>query len=58
MARVMARVVCEGEDSPETRRMRDFMGDSKSHGTYGVSIRWRNAKGLVPKRVDGEVFEE
>ncbi|KPM44218.1 hypothetical protein AK830_g2356 [Neonectria ditissima] len=47
------RLMCEGEDSPDTQRMKAFMQNPASHTTFGVySMRWRSAKNSVPKGLD------
>ncbi|ESZ94009.1 hypothetical protein SBOR_5587 [Sclerotinia borealis F-4128] len=51
------KVVCEGEDNPETGRMKGFMERPAMHRNFGASSRWKTLKGLVPKGLDEEEFE-
>ncbi|KAL8688124.1 MAG: hypothetical protein Q9218_005886 [Villophora microphyllina] len=53
-----ARVICEGEDSPETRRIKNLMEDPTRHRNFGVSARWKNAKRMVPKGLTTAEFEK
>ena len=53
-----SRVICEGEDSPETRKVKDLMKNPAGHRNFGASTRWRTAKGLVPKGLDAGGFEK
>ncbi|KAH7127399.1 hypothetical protein EDB81DRAFT_907673 [Dactylonectria macrodidyma] len=54
-----ARVVCEGEDSPETRRAKSLMENPISHEDYGCcSMRWRSKKRKVPNKLDAVEFEK
>ncbi|KAG9191005.1 hypothetical protein G6011_09093 [Alternaria panax] len=53
-----ARMVCEGDDSPETRRMKDFRTNPDSHRNFGASKRWRTRKSAVPKGLSGYEFED
>jgi len=52
-----SRVMCEGEDSPETRKMKNLMKNPTGHRNSGVSTRWKMTKGLVPKGLDPVGFE-
>lgn len=52
-----SRVVCEGEDSPETQKVKNLMENPASHRNFGASTRWRTAKGLVPKGLNADEFE-
>lgn len=52
-----SRVICEGEDSPETRKVKNLMEIPASHMNFGFSTRWKTAKGLVPKGLDAGEFE-
>ena len=52
-----ARVICEGEDSPETQKMKTLMQNPAGHRNFGASTRWKTAKGLVPKGLDAGGFE-
>ncbi|TVY42479.1 SET domain-containing protein [Lachnellula subtilissima] len=53
-----SRVICEGEDSPETQNMKGLMEKPAMHRNFGASKRWRTAKGLVPKGLDSVGFEK
>ena len=53
-----ARVICEGEDSPETGEMKSLMENPSGHRNFGASMRWRATKGLVPKGLDVGAFEK
>jgi hypothetical protein len=53
-----SRVICEGEDSPETRKIKNLMENPAQHVNFGVSKRWKTAKGLVPKGLDTGGFEK
>ena len=52
-----SRVICEGEDSPETRKVKNLMENPAGHRNFGASTRWKTAKGLVPKGLDTGGFE-
>ena len=53
------RVICEGEDSPATRHAKGLMENPAGHGSFAAaSTRWRTKKGLVPKGLDADAFEE
>ena len=52
-----SRVICEGEDSPETRKVKSSMENPAGHRNFGASTRWKIAKGLVPKGLDAGGFE-
>ncbi len=52
-----SRVICEGEDSPETRKVKNLMENPAGHINFGVSTRWKTAKGLVPKGLDAGGFK-
>ncbi len=43
------RVICEGEDSPETRKTKNLMEYPAGHRNFGASTRWKTAEGLVLK---------
>ena len=53
-----SRVICEGEDSPETQKVKKLMENPMGHMSYGASTRWKTAKGSVPKRLDAVEFEK
>jgi hypothetical protein len=53
-----SRVICEGEDSPETRKMKNLMENPAGHRNFGGSMRWKTAKWLVPKGLDTGGFEK
>jgi len=52
------RITCEGEDSPETRRLKKFSDNPASHINFGASKKWRTGLGMVPKGLDTVGFEE
>ena len=53
-----ARVVCEGEDSPATEKMRRLMQDPTSHINFGgYSMRWKTKRESVPEGTDALEFE-
>ncbi len=52
-----SRVFCEGEDSPETRKVQDLMENPAGHMNFGVSTRWKTARGLILKGLDAGGFE-
>jgi len=52
-----SRVICEGQDSPETRKVKNLMENPTRHRNFGASTRWKTAKGLVPKGLDTGGFE-
>lgn len=51
--------MCEGEDSPETRKVKGLMEEPAGHRNFGAGGRWRSGKGEgMPKGVaEGEEFE-
>jgi hypothetical protein len=53
-----ARVAYEGEDCPETARIKGLMEHPEGHANFGVSKRWRTSKGMVPKVLHVEEFEK
>jgi hypothetical protein len=53
-----SRIVCEGEDSPETQQIKGLMENPARHRNFGASNRWKTAKGLVPKGLDTVGFEK
>jgi hypothetical protein len=54
-----ARLVCEGEDSPETQRVKAFALKPETHASYGLcSMKWRTKRGMVPKGLDAVQFEK
>ncbi len=53
-----SRVICEGEDSPETRTVKNLWKNPAGHRNFGASTRWKTAKGLVPKGLDIAAFEK
>lgn len=53
-----ARVCCEGEDSPETKRMRSLSAKPAGHMGYGLlSKEWNTTRKMVPKGLDEAQFE-
>jgi hypothetical protein len=53
-----SRVVCEGEDSPETRQIKCLIESPAGHRNFGASNRWKTAKELIPKGLDTDGFEK
>lgn len=55
----MARVVCEGEDSPLTRKAKSLMQDPTKHAAFGTySKKWKSSKTAIPKELDEPSFEK
>jgi len=53
-----ARAVCEGDDSPDTRRIKCLMENPAAHASFGAcSMRWKTKKKSAPKGVDAVEFE-
>ena len=48
---------CEGEDSPQTKRMKAFAEEPKGHNLYGIGGKWRTNVKNTPKVREGEEFE-
>ena len=54
-----ARVVCEGEDNPETQRVKAFTLKPAAHADFErCSTKWRTRKEMVPKGLDVVQFEK
>ncbi|KAF7880667.1 uncharacterized protein EAF02_007513 [Botrytis sinoallii] len=53
-----ARVICEGEDSPETLRAKSLALKPAVHNSFGVySRKWKSARDSVPKGLDTVEFD-
>lgn len=53
-----ARIVCEGEDSPLTQRMKRFMDNPASHNNFGVySTKWKGSDKYSPSSLNTTEFE-
>ncbi|KAK0609069.1 SET domain-containing protein 5 [Lasiodiplodia hormozganensis] len=53
------RVIGEGEDSPETQKMKSFALKPANHGSFGLcSMNWKTTRGTVPKGLDTVQFEK
>jgi SET domain len=52
------RVICEGEDNPQTGHVKNLMENPAAHRNFGASKRWQTAKKLVPKGLDANEFEK
>ncbi|OAL46819.1 hypothetical protein IQ07DRAFT_545876, partial [Pyrenochaeta sp. DS3sAY3a] len=53
-----ARVMCEGENSPETRSMKALSLRPANHASFELcSIRWRTRREMVPKGLNEEEFD-
>lgn len=54
-----ARIVCEGEDSPPTQKMKRMMENPASHPSFGaLSRKWKTSRSHVPKNLDAVEFEK
>jgi hypothetical protein len=48
-----ARLVCEGENSPETQRLKDLALTPTAHFSFGMcSMRWKTSRERIPKELD------
>ncbi|KAI1734551.1 hypothetical protein F4680DRAFT_437880 [Xylaria scruposa] len=55
----MSRVECEGEDSPETQRVKGLMQDPTKHPSFSVySTRWRSTRTARPRNLDADSFDK
>jgi hypothetical protein len=53
------RVVVEGEDSPETQRMKTLALKPADHNSFGLcSMRWKTAKRMIPLGLNTAQFEQ
>ena len=52
-----SRVICEGEDSPETQRVKSLKENPAGHRSFGASNRWKTSKRSIPKGLDNSGFE-
>jgi hypothetical protein len=53
-----ARVLCEGEDSPEAARMKSLARRPATHPSYGVGSRkWKTSKAMVTKSLNRAQFD-
>jgi hypothetical protein len=54
-----ARVACEGEENPETQRMKGFSRRPGGHPSFeGCSRSWKTTKSMVPKGLSVVQFED
>lgn len=54
-----ARVICEGEDSPETKRVKSLASKPSGHSSFGLcSTKWKTSKKMVPKGLTVAQFEK
>jgi hypothetical protein len=53
-----SRIICEGEDSPETRQIKALMDNPAMHRNFGASRRWQTNKRLVPKGLNKDEYEK
>lgn len=54
-----ARVICEGEDSPETLRVKSLALKPADHSSFGVySRKWQTTRESVPKGLDTVQFNK
>lgn len=51
------RVIVEGEDSPDTARMKQFAARPASHRLYGTTMKWRRPAEKIPQGMSEEEFE-
>jgi hypothetical protein len=51
------RLYLEGEDSPDTQKMKSFMANPADHMAFGLSESWEQSKEAVPKNVDAQEFD-
>jgi hypothetical protein len=53
-----ARVICEGDDTPEARKAKALAAKPSDHASFGAcSSRWRSKKGMIPEGLGTEDFE-
>ncbi|RYP47922.1 hypothetical protein DL768_006077 [Monosporascus sp. mg162] len=52
------RAVCEGDDSPGTKRMRSLMQDPASYAAFGTHSDGKNAPGFVPVDLSSDLYED
>lgn len=54
-----ARVICEGEDSPVTQRVKSLALKPEDHGSFGLcSTKWKTSREMVPKGLTTTQFEK
>jgi len=54
-----ARILCEGEDSPLTSKMKILMEAPANHQTFAAySSRWRSKKNSLPQGIDSATFDK
>ena len=54
-----ARVICEGEDSPETLRAKSLALKPADHNSFGLySKKWQTTRNLIPKGLDTVQFDK
>ncbi|KUI59135.1 SET domain-containing protein 5 [Cytospora mali] len=54
-----ARIICEGEDSPETQRVKSFSLKPSDHVSFGqCSTNWKTTRKMVPKGLNVGEFEK
>jgi hypothetical protein len=51
------RLYLEGEDSPDTQKMKSFMENPADHMAFGFSESWEQSKEEVPKNLDALEFD-
>jgi hypothetical protein len=53
-----ARVVCEGEGSPEAQRMKAFALTPETHNSFGTySMKWKTSRATIPKGLNQVEFQ-
>jgi len=54
-----ARIICEGEDSPETQRTKSLALKPSDHASFRLcSSKWKTTREMMPKGLDTSQFEE
>lgn len=54
-----ARVVCEGENSPETQKAKSLALKPADHSSFGLcSMKWKTKRDMIPKGLDTKQFEK
>jgi truncated hemoglobin YjbI len=52
------RVYLEGQNTPDTQKMKSFMANPANHMSYGFSRRWNIPMRQIPKGLDAEEFSQ
>jgi hypothetical protein len=51
------RVLLEGDDSQEPKRLKQFMEQPSTHRLYGTTMKWRQEPNKIPQDKSAEDFE-